>query len=314
MSQVERLREVDEALAEKPDFLAFRAIRGLVDSWPEREGRASGFRKVEAGLASWPNDNRALETSWGELDWVVDTPSWGLVRDLALDIRDSKPLPEAVRERRLESLAARAALASLTRLGVLGGDSDGTLIDAGAVVALAQSPYLQALNALRLEGVSIQRNCLAVLGDATGFRRLQEVAVSAGARASARTGPELWSPLLTRERLRGLHHLECDYLTVGDAQRLCNCAQGSLRSLAITSVSAEALGLLLECPAVVGRLERLRIATYRNEPVADRLAACPHLHDLRELDLGDTGVDAAAIATLAGAPFADRLTTLNLRG
>jgi hypothetical protein len=120
MSDIERLREVEGALASGPDVLAFRAIRALLDSWPEGEGRWSGLRKVQTALAMWPDNVRTLETYWGELNAALDAPSWPLIRDLAIDISDSRPLADAVRERRLENLGARDAFSSLTRLAAWG--------------------------------------------------------------------------------------------------------------------------------------------------------------------------------------------------
>jgi Ran GTPase-activating protein (RanGAP) involved in mRNA processing and transport len=316
MTERDRRYELETALRERltaRKYLAFMVVQGLLESWPEDEGRKEGLAMAATALTAWPDEERCVETCWESLASFLDTASWPLVRELILDLNRSQDSDEPTPER-FEELARYPDLSSLTRLTLQGdlGYEGAYPIDAIGLAALVRSPYLRRLEALCLNHIPADRESVALLGDATAFPALRELSVSADI-DRAHLPQELWSPLMTPERFERLVSWECNCLTTKDSERLGEVAASSLRALSVRLISRGGFDVLLQAPQLVGRLERFRVS-WGEENALQQLACCPHWHCLRELDLRFNGLDGTAAGVLAQAPFAGQLQTLNLSG
>jgi Leucine-rich repeat (LRR) protein len=79
------------ALADTPDQLSFRAVRSIIDTWPQADSLVNAVQTAATGLDSWSIDACSIETgdSGGDLEYestdvAIDSPSWPLVRSLTL--------------------------------------------------------------------------------------------------------------------------------------------------------------------------------------------------------------------------------------
>ncbi len=135
----DRRRELEEVLSEPAEYPTFEAIRALVDTWPEREGRAEALATAQRALAAWPDTEREVELSWGDLEALLASPSWPLIRALRLEFMGPNIKP-MLREGRLQRLFGRAELRTLIRLWLDAGGAGFCFETGGLTWAVRISP------------------------------------------------------------------------------------------------------------------------------------------------------------------------------
>jgi hypothetical protein len=122
-------------LAGEAGSLAFEALLSFFDAFPDEGGFDSAVEITVGEIGRWPAEARRELAHWATLEPLLASPGWRFVRQLTLEITDAA---------QVESLAARAELASLRALHLVG-----AFLDAPAMRALVESPYLASLQSLR---------------------------------------------------------------------------------------------------------------------------------------------------------------------
>src|SRR4051812_16229693 len=81
-STLQSWKELRLALAEGPSELAFRAVCGLLETWPS-DDVDKALAAADRALASWPDEMRLAPWTWG-LARIAgeDRRSWPLVRSV----------------------------------------------------------------------------------------------------------------------------------------------------------------------------------------------------------------------------------------
>ncbi len=262
MSTTSYWNELQTLLAQEPVELTFRAVLGLLDTWPgdSTEALAAAARALDA----WPDECRAVGWTWCRaLAEGQRKPSWSLVRSVRLCSGHIGCGSLALEEVGTEVLGPVATHLHLARYSPLDGNDDAAFLAADP----ARWPRLRCV--LGLDGTDTGLQALLASDLAGQFEEVELFLDSSP--SSARAAPGFTQPLSKLQELHidAQHQKDVRPLLAGD---FLPALRGlSLRGHRFTQAVPGHCHALAELP-LLARLGRLLLSEFPQEVVAGILA------------------------------------------
>lgn len=303
------IQELVNLLRGEPDELSFRAACAAVDAVPLGDiHEAIGVGDTLMG--SWPDQDRTVEPHWYEIDGLLRSPSWPLVRGLRVELlANEAELPR--REQWLARLASRAEISNLRRLRIEGVAPDGEN-DVSGLRVLTSETQLTNLKSLELVRLVADEDAARFVRECVYLSGLCELGLGTDCPPAGYPAGEHWGSILRAGRFANLTRLAMEYPAPADIAVVAS-AFPALQELSITGLSGEVVKALLRHPTLLERLRALRLSGgLLDANDFALLAACPYFGSLRCLELPSSGLGPYSIAPLSRASFLHELTHLDL--